>query len=181
MSFLDSVQVGDRLDAMDGEHKWYHAIVLAIAKGNKPSNVNEKWVWKNDATRALDEANEDEDDEMFLIHYYGWSSKWDRWYSRNVHGGWLAPLSSHYPMWQANVKVGDIVEACTGVYDGRHLWVRAKVLDMDEGRLRVQSVCSCSATRTIEDPWMWSDRVAKEGTHTTPTSVCRNCNKSYGV
>lgn len=81
MAFTASLlRVGDRLDVQDQENKWYHGLV--VAKETKLLNSSTHWVYPSEIGAVGDD--EDDDEVCFLIHYHGWSSKWDRGIRRHT-------------------------------------------------------------------------------------------------
>eukprot|EP00475_Leptophrys_vorax_P032356 TRINITY_DN4980_c0_g1_i3.p1 TRINITY_DN4980_c0_g1~~TRINITY_DN4980_c0_g1_i3.p1 ORF type:complete len:341 (+),score=69.65 TRINITY_DN4980_c0_g1_i3:29-1051(+) len=95
---LERIKVGDLIDAQDRQGKWYESVVQAIKDG------------------------------QFLVHYNGWSSKWDEWIS--IESDRLAELHTHSAKQispAGNVRrlsVGDAIDA----KDPWNKWCKATVL-----------------------------------------------------
>lgn len=131
---------GDTLDARDTTNKWLVAKVVKV-----------------DPTNA----------DRLLVHYEGWSDKWDDWFT--VPNKRLAPLGTHtaFPL---NVKAGEMLEC-----NWAGIWHVCKVVEVNADPPKTL-ICHKGHEEWISIP---SDRLAPLGTHALKTGTMLDVQKWY--
>lgn len=108
--FRRTLGIGSRLDAKDGEGKWYESIVSNIRRNSSG-----------------------EDD--LLVEFRPWQARWASWYPRDSPN--LAPPWSVVPPFRDQLDVDVEVEVRIDSGDGAR-WFRSRVVEVDGRRNRVR-------------------------------------------
>lgn len=95
--FLKKLQTGDEVDAQDCDGVWYASRIIQVDK------VSKKW----------------------LVHYYGWSEKWEEW----VVSDRIYPLHTHTTNWIQMLRPCDPVDYKK---ENTQLWYRGVVEKVDK-------------------------------------------------
>ncbi len=96
------LKVGDLVDAMDMDGKWYESVVREI----------------------------NTDNNTICLHYKGWQSKWDTTLKQSSPD--IQPLHTHTEDWWKSVVVGSQVEVVNREPDGKSKWYRGTVCEFSK-------------------------------------------------
>jgi hypothetical protein len=129
--FYDPVvkaELGMEVDAMDEEGIWYDARLVEI--------VNQK----------------------VRVHFFGWSSKWDIWYSLGVP--MLAPSRTFTKPWREHLKVGTRVQFRYAFHNIR--WFDGVICGINGYAVDVMGIEDNPRAVTID---RYSENLCQEGLH----------------
>lgn len=84
----------------------------------------------------------EERDDAYLVHFMGWSSRWDTWFPKR--GGFLFPLHTFTEDWKMKIQIGDSLE-----YRYNDRWFTARLLWMSEAYWVIERVMSTEAIHVI--------------------------------
>ncbi len=106
----EELKVGDLVDALDMDGKWYESVVREI----------------------------NPDDSTVCVHYKGWQSKWDAPFKTSSPD--IQPLHTHTEDWWKSVVVGSQVEVVIREPDGKSKWHRGTVSEFSKDDSNIVNV-----------------------------------------
>ncbi len=112
------LKVGDQVDAMDIDGKWYESVVKGVSS----------------------------EDDTICIHYKGWQPKWDAQLSRSSPD--VQPLHTHTEDWCKDIVVGSQVEIVRREPGGKSKWFRGTVCEFSKDNGNLVNVEWASGTKS---------------------------------
>ena len=133
------LKVGDLVDAMDSEKKWFDAVVKDVQPPKTPGGK-----------------------DLIKVHYRGWTSKWDATFERD--DAKVQPLFRFSENWRA-LRIGDSVEIRDASDPNKPLWYEGEVTMV--GTSGEQVYVKTTNNSTVGSRWVspQSEQVCAPGTH----------------
>lgn len=124
----DRFTVGTLVDALDQDFIWYTGRVV------------------------------EETDDGFLVHFLGWTSRWDTWYPKK--GGFLFPPHTFTEDWKMKIRIGDALE-----YRYNNRWFAARLLSIQDEHWVIETIIMVEPIHVIVPINDIDERVAPIGMH----------------